>query len=198
MTEFAESTLLDAWVDQIALAIEADSRFDGVKVRRGWPGDLASDDFKMPAIAILGDEGTPEKARRPEYRVDENEDDTITQLFERESVPLVGNIELWARSKTERAPLEIALRSLLSGGLVEELEDKEPRPPGLELVLARYWDVTCRVRLEDSRRHDERTARLGHVRTTFELASRAPRIEAVKYNKATVTHEVEVTAEVEI
>lgn len=198
MTEFAESTLLDAWVDQIAKALEADSRFDGLTVRRGWPGDLASDEFIMPAIAVLGDEGEPEKARRPEYRVDENEDDTITQLFERESVPLTGTIELWATSKTERAPLEIALRNLLSGGVVESFEVQEPGPPGLNLVLERYWDVGCRVRIEDSTRHDERTARLGYVRTTFDIASRAPRIEAVKYNKATVTHEVEVSTEVEI
>ena len=199
MTIQAESTLLDAIVDELASVIEADARTSAVKLHRGWPGDLGSDAFVLPAIAVMAIEGEAEQAHNLEHAVIDHGDGTITQLFERESIPFDVMVELWCKTKTERAVLELALRNILSGGALASFGTDEPGPPGLTLTLSRYWDARVRVRVIKPKRWDANTTRLRYARTTFECETVAPRIEAVKYNKATIdATDVEVSTQVEI
>jgi hypothetical protein len=189
----ATSTPRDALIHEIANAIESDPILCEVaNVFRGFPSNLK---FELPGISITASGLDYEKKKRTVYREAELESGIIETIFETSTRTFGGTIELWAKTKTSREPLEMALDALLEGGVPLSYGNLEPSSPGLVLDLSRLYDARVRVLLVDKSEQDASGGRDGYFRVLFSFMASVPYLVRVEYKKASFTNTADVENE---
>ena len=169
---------IDATIHAVVEALRADPELVGVTFHKGWPSNA---DFDLPAIAV--------SAQRAEwtkddgiYRVDEVDPNTVDVFFVRARQQLPLQLDLWTRSKTERAEIEPVLRAHFWPSVADE-SIEEPPPPGLELTIPHH-DAFVRVDIVDERRSDSGSEPNGYFRVEYSIDCEVPMLTKVRYSKA--------------
>jgi hypothetical protein len=169
---------IDATVHAIVEALRADPDLAGVTFHKGWP---ANADFALPAIAVSAQRAEWTKDHGV-YRVDEVDADTVDVFFVRARQQLPMQLDLWTKSKTERAELEPFVRKHFWPTVADDSID-EPPPPGLVLTIPHH-DALVRVDVVDENRSDSGSEPNGYFRVEYSIDAEVPMLTKVRYSKA--------------